>query len=75
MLDTYEIAADWAEQALDGSDYGQGILEDTQHRAINNSKAIGRLVGVLYAKKLLTKEEVNIVLDDGFNSDEEDFPL
>ena len=75
MLTTYKIAEAWAEETLDGSDYGYGLLEDTQHRAINNSKAIGRLVGILYTKKFLTKEEVTIILNDGFDCDEEDFPL
>lgn len=75
MLTTYEIAATWAEGALDSADYGQGIVEDAQQRALNNSRAIGRLIGVLYAKKFLTKDEVRIILNDPSDCNEEDFPL
>lgn len=53
----YSSFEQYARTVLNGDDYGIGQLEAACRTAENNSEAIGRLVGILFEKGLLTGGE------------------
>lgn len=53
--------AQFFDQQLDGSGYGTGRLEAAAETASNCSQAIGNLVAILFAKELLSEEDVKAI--------------
>lgn len=67
---TFYSIEDLFEYMLDGSDHGLGELESLNARGNNNSNAIGRLVSVLYEKKILNKKDILKILMGYVNDDD-----
>ena len=53
-----------AEKLLDGEDYDTGSLEAASRTAMNNSRAIGRLLRLLFNKKHIDLKDCLTVLSD-----------
>ena len=59
----YASLEEYAECRLDGDDYGTGAIEAAADTAANNSKAIGRLLGLLVDKGLIAPKEAAVVVE------------
>jgi hypothetical protein len=57
---------DHAIRALDGDDYGRGLLEAAAATAANNSRAIGRLLTVLAEKEAIDLDDAETILGGGY---------
>ena len=55
---------DYAEVSLNGADYDRGQLEEIEETVSNNSRAIGRLLGILYEQKMLTPATIAKILSE-----------
>ena len=64
-----ETVTQYAERSLAGFCCGSGQIETIDQRAINNSRAIGRLLEVLASKGLLTAPEVTRIVNRFENED------
>lgn len=54
----------FAEHALDGSDYGQGHLEDMQYTIRNICRSFGTLLDVLSNEGKITSQQALDILDN-----------
>ena len=56
--------ADNLESMLDGQDYDQGRLEDSQSTVDNIARAFGRLLALLHTRNHLTSKEIIYLLQE-----------
>lgn len=69
----YSIA-EAVSKSFDGSNYGQGVLEDAQKTADNAVSAIAKLVELLHSKGVLTDGDVLSLLSRSYEIVRENAP-
>lgn len=62
--------ADAIEASCDGSDYGQGAVEDASQTARNVARALGQLAQIIFDAGLMTPDQLDSMLSYKFKVEE-----